>query len=129
MTFEINDEHIAFVTEATGALERLMEGLSPTRAAKLLNTATAVVAQAHERYGVRVTADEAISLAGVKSAVLAEGLLLDMDVCMSELARRSPRVAAAIASTNDRIEGERPDLSNMTPQQRMNWSRKHNSGK
>jgi hypothetical protein len=129
MTIEITDEHIVFTTEATDALENLMQGLSPARSAKLLHIAAEVSAEAKDRFGVRITADEAVTLAGVKSAVLADGMHLDLDVCMSELKRRSPRVAAAIASTNDRIEGKRPDLSNMTPQQRMNWSRKHNTGK
>jgi hypothetical protein len=129
-SFSITDEQISFATEAHGAMPKILATLSPAKAAGLVDAVTRISAAAQERYGVTASADEIVTLPGVKSHVLGGGTL-DIEGALFTLQQSSVRIARAIANDAEPQDSgllSESELAQMTPQNRMNYAREHGLG-
>lgn len=127
--FQITDEMIEFNTAAHGATAALLESLKSTSAgARLSSTIAKVTGLVARKYGVVIDSDSALTLPGVKAAVMGADLL-DEDTLLFAAEQKIAAVAfKALGGVKRGGASDKrvPDnFDAMSPQARINWARKN----
>lgn len=127
--FQITDEMVQFNNEAQGATAALLESLKSTSAgARLSATIAKVTGIVAQKYGVLIDSDTALTLPGVKAAVMGSDLL-DEDSLLFAAEQKIAAVAFKARCGKPADSQDKPrvpdNLDDMSPQARINWARRN----
>lgn len=126
--FSITEEMIEFHEESTGATEALLENLNSASAgARLSSIVAKVTAIVAREYGVEIAPDQALTLPGVKAAVIGGGSV-ERDTIITSARNKIPAVAYASGNWAREPADELQQPANwddLPPAQKINWARRH----
>ncbi|MDO6480964.1 hypothetical protein [Shimia thalassica] len=126
--FQITDEMIEFNNEARGVTAALLESLRSTAAgARLSTTIAKVTGMVARKYGVLIDSDTALTLPGVKSAVMGADLLDEGSLLFAaeqKIAAVAFKARGCKAPDSQDKSQVSDNLSDMSPQARINWARR-----
>ena len=125
--FSITDEMIDFNERAQGATAALLKNLhSAGTGARLSATVAKVSAIIASEYGVEITPDQALTLPGVKSAVLGSSSI-DRDTVIFAAKNKIPAVAYAAGEWGQADSGSQQPANwdDLRASEKINWARRH----
>ncbi|KIC45350.1 hypothetical protein RA28_12930 [Ruegeria sp. ANG-S4] len=125
--FSITEEMISFHEESSGATEALLENLNSAIAgARLSSIVAKVTAIVAREFGVEIEPDQALTLPGVKAAVIGGGSL-DRDTIIASARNKVPSVAYAAGNWAQETDDDHQKPANwneLPPAERINWARR-----